>query len=345
MTQLADTLTQPSSPGDSTTDSVTNRPITNANPTPNPTPAPRLTQVDELVLLVTQDQKRYLLRLREGRNFHCHLGLIEHAELIGKSLGTTVFTQLGHAVLILDPSLSDLMTHLKRGTQIIYPKDAAYLVHRMSLRAGSRVIEAGTGSGGLTTALAWAVAPTGTVYTYETRPEIYNLARNNLERVGLLDHVKMHQKSIEDGFEQSGVDALFLDVREPWHFLPAVQNALRPGGYFASLLPTTNQVSDLLFGLEAAGFSDIAVEEILLRAYKPVPDRLRPDDNMVGHTGFLIFARHIIDPVDPSRWLSRDRKRYAARTQAAATIRKEEERRAEERAAGGLKYPMMNLPD
>ena len=73
--------------------------------------------------------------------------------------------------------------------------------------------------------------------------------------------------------------------------------------------------------------------------------RLRPDDNMVGHTGFLIFARHIIDPVDPSRWLSRDRKRYAARTQAAATIRKEEERRVEERAAGGLKYPPMNLPD
>jgi tRNA (adenine57-N1/adenine58-N1)-methyltransferase len=264
--------------------------------------------------------------------------------LIGQSVGVTVFTKLGHPVLLLDPSLSDLMTHIKRGTQIIYPKDAAYLVHRLSLGPGSRVIEAGTGSGGLTTALAWAVAPTGTVFTYETRPEIFNLARNNLERVGMLPHVQMHQKSIAHGFDQSGVDALFLDVRRPWEFLNHVRTALRPGGYFASLVPTTNQVSKLLAGLEEMGFSDIAVEELLLRAYKPVPDRLRPDDNMVGHTGFMIFARHIVDTGDPGRWLSKERKRYAARLKTAEKIQAEEEKRASERAAGGPKYPRMPLP-
>ena len=92
----------------------------------------------------------------------------------------------------MEPSLHDLMTHLKRVTQIIYPKDAAWLVHRLNLHAGSRVIEAGTGSGGLTTALAWAVAPQGSVYSYEARPDIHGMARTSLERVGLLPFVQLH---------------------------------------------------------------------------------------------------------------------------------------------------------
>ena len=203
--------------------------------------------------------------------------------------------------MILEPALGDLMTHLKRGTQIIYPKDAAYLVHRLNLRAGSRVIEAGTGSGVLTTALAWSVAPMGRVYTYEVRPETHQLARRNLERVGLLPYVEMSLGSIDEGFRQTGVDALFLDVREPWRFLDAVRDALKPGGFFAGLIPTTNQVSDLIMGLEANSFGEVAVEELLLRAYKPVPDRLRPDDTMIGHTGYLVFARCLPPDADASR--------------------------------------------
>ena len=333
MTQLADPVIQ-----------INPTPNPAPNPAPNPTPDERLTQVDELVLLVTQDQKRYLLRLREGRKFHCHLGLIEHAELIGQSLGTTVFTQLGHAVLILDPSLSDLMTHIKRGTQIIYPKDAAYLVHRLSLRAGSRVIEAGTGSAGLTTALAWAVAPDGIVYTHEARPDIFRVARQNLERVGMLPFVRMYETDIADGFAASGADALFLDVREPWQYLAQVRASLRAGGFFASLLPSTNQVVDLLRGLEAHSFADIAVEELLLRPYKPTPDRFRPDDTLIAHTGFLVFARCIDAGEESSRWQRKERNRYEARLKMEAAVEAEAARRAADRADGGKKYPPLPLP-
>ncbi len=316
------------------------------SPTDTPDRPPLTTaQAGDLILLTTQDGKRYLVRLREGAKFHCHLGTLNHDDLIGQPLGATVYSQLGHPLLLLEPSLSDLMKRVKRATQIIYPKDAAYLVHRLNLRAGSRVIEAGTGSGSLTIALAWAVAPTGRVYTYEARPETFRTAQRNLERAGMLPYVEMHQASIQEGFRQSGVDALVLDVREPWRFLEQVREALRPGGFFASLVPTTNQVSGLLEGMEATGFADIDVVELLLRRYKPVPDRLRPDENMVGHTGFLVFGRPILDPEDPQRWLSRERKRYQARKATQARIAAEEARRAAEQEQGGKKYPRLPLPD
>jgi tRNA (adenine57-N1/adenine58-N1)-methyltransferase len=289
-------------------------------------------------------QKSYLITLRRGQQLHTHLGIFAHDDMIGQPWGTVVLSTLEQPALVLEPSLSDLMTHVKRGTQIIYPKDAAYLVHRLNLRAGSRVVEAGTGSGVLTTALAWAVAPLGKVYTYEMRPDTYQLARRNLERVGLLPYVEMSLGSIDGGFRQEGVDALFLDVRTPWEFLDAARAALKPGGFFASLMPTTNQVTDLLSAFDQHGFADVAVEELLLRAYKPISERLRPDENMNGHTGFLVFARCMPLGIDMDRWQGRDRQRYRARKRMEEEIAEEAARRAADEPAEGRKYPRLPLP-
>ena len=296
----------------------------------------------DLVLLTTMDRKRWVVRVQPGRILHTHRGKFSHDDLLGKAYGTTIKSQLGHSALIFEPALSDLMHHLKRGTQIIYPKDAAHLVYRLNLRAGCRVIEAGTGSGALTMALAWAVAPTGRIYTYEAREDKHQIAKNNLKRANLLGYVELFNHSIVDGFQQTEVDALMLDLRTPWSFLPQAHAALRPGGFFAALLPTTNQVSTLLSVLEGAPFVDASVEELLLRRYKTVPDRLRPEDEMIGHTGYMVFARSISQAVDPTEWLSRDRKRYRARQKALEL----EAKRAEENAQqpDAPKYPRLPLP-
>jgi tRNA (adenine57-N1/adenine58-N1)-methyltransferase len=298
----------------------------------------------DLVLLVTSDEKRYLITLQPRQEHHTHQGIYVHDDLIGRAWGDEVRSQLGYAALLLVPGLHDLMSHLRRGTQIIYPKDAAYLVHRMGLRAGCRVIEAGTGSGGLTVALAWAVAPTGTIYTYETRLENYHLAQRNLERVGMRPYVQCFHGSVEDGFQQKDVDALVLDLREPWRFLEQVRASLRPGGFFASLLPTTNQVSELLYGLEREHFMDISIDEVLVRGYKPVPDRLRPVDTMTAHTGYLVFGRPVTKKVDATLWLAKERQRYRARKQFEAEVAAEAERRAVEGNPDGKKYPRLPLP-
>ena len=303
---------------------------------------PSLTKADELVLLLTGGGKRHLLRLQPGRQFHSNLGKVQHDELIDLPYGTTIYSHLGHAMLLLEPSLDDRMTRITRNTQIIFPKDAAMIVRRLNLRAGSRVIEAGTGSGALTIALAWAVAPAGRVFSYEIREDHLQVARSNLEKMGLLQYVELHAASILEGFNQMNVDALVLDLRTPWIFLEQARRALRPGGFFVSLVPTTNQVGELLHGLESSGFADITVEEVLVRAYKPVPDRLRPDDTMVGHTVFLISARPIVDPENPGRWLSEERKRYQARKILEERIAEEETKRASQPSV--KRHPHPKLP-
>lgn len=304
--------------------------------------APSLTTVDDLVLLLTGGGKRHLLRLQAGRSFHSNLGKIQHDDLINLPYGTTVYSHLGHAMLLLEPSLDDRMTRIKRNTQIIFPKDASMIVRRLNLRAGSRVVEAGTGSGALTIALAWAVAPTGRVFSYEIREDHLQVARGNLEKMGLLRYVELHAASILGGFNQTNVDALVLDLRTPWIFLDEARRALRPGGFFVALVPTTNQVTELLNGLESSGYADITVEEVLVRAYKPVPDRLRPDDTMVGHTVFLISARPIVDPGNPGRWLSEERKRFQARQILEERIAEEETKRLSQSSA--KQHPHPRLP-
>ena len=198
---------------------------------------PSLTVADDLVLLLTGGGKRHLLRLQPGRLFHSNLGKVQHDELIDLPYGTTVYSHLGHSMLLLEPSLDDRMTRIKRNTQIIFPKDAAMIVRRLNLRAGSRVIEAGTGSGALTIALAWAVAPSGRVFSYEIREDHLQVARTNLEKMGLLNYVELHSKSILEGFEQTSVDALVLDLRTPWIFLDQAHRAIRPGGFLSPSYP------------------------------------------------------------------------------------------------------------
>jgi len=245
----------------------------------------------ELVLLVSQKGKRFIVRLSSGKRFETQFGFIRHEDLIGKPFGCEVQSHLGHKFLLLEPSTFDLIQSIPRITQIIYPKDAGYIILKLNLLPGKRVVEAGTGSGALTMVLARAVMPSGRVYSYEVRPEMIRLARHTLELAGVLDFVELKERDIAQGFDEKDADALFLDLRTPWEYLAQARDALKPGGFFGALVPTANQVISLLEGLENHGFVDVEVEELFLRSYRAVYERLRPDDRMVAHTGYLIFAR------------------------------------------------------
>lgn len=282
-------------------------------PDTSSTTLPTVAREGDTVLLVGEDGKRVLVQLQRGGQWHTHRGYIQHDAILDQPLGRMVVTQLGQAFLVLEPSTHDLIRYIKRSTQIIFPKDAAYLVQRLNLFPGRRIVEAGTGSGGLTIALARAVMPTGRVYSYEERLKMSNLAARNLARFGLLDYVELKVQDVAEGFAEREVDAVFLDLREPWQHLDKVREALKDGGFFGSLLPTTNQVSELLRGLEAQGFLDLEVQELLLRNYKPLADRLRPADRMVAHTGFLVFARKI-NLATGDYWRVVDAKRFKPRS-------------------------------
>ncbi len=260
-------------------------------------------QAGDVVQLVGRDHKHFILRLTPGQQLHTHRGIFEHDALIGRTLGTEVFTHRGDPFFLLQPSTDDLIREIKRSSQIIYPKDIGFILMKLSVRPGVTVVEAGTGSGGLTTVLAQAVGPTGCVISYEVREDMQNLARKNLERVGLADRITFKLRDIAEGFDETDVYALFLDVPNPWDYTGQAYRALQSGGFFGSLVPTANQVSELLVSMRREGFDFVEVCEVLLRYYKPVPDRLRPTDRMVAHTGFLIFGRPVIRSTPPPETL------------------------------------------
>jgi tRNA (adenine57-N1/adenine58-N1)-methyltransferase len=261
----------------------------------------------DLAQLVGLRHKHFILTLQAGAKFETHRGILQHDELIGKPWGTQVFSHINAPFFLLQPSLADLINELPRTTQILYPKDIGFILITMGIGPGQTVMEAGTGSGSMTTALAFAVGPQGQVISYEVKPDAQNLARKNLTRFGLDERVDFKLRDIQQGFDESNVDAFFLDVPNPYDYTGQVRAALKPGGYMCCLIPTFNQVEKTLLALRQNNFAFVEVCELLLRYYKPEPARIRPVDRMVAHTGFLVFARRIEPGDDPrGRELSKE---------------------------------------
>ncbi|MEW6716229.1 MAG: tRNA (adenine-N1)-methyltransferase [Chloroflexota bacterium] len=252
------------------------------------------TRPGDLAQLVGRGHKYFFVTIIPGEVLQTHHGILKHEELIGLPWGTEVYTHLGKPFYLLQPSLADILLQTRRTTQIMYPKDIGFALVTMSIGAGQHILEAGTGSGAFTLALAFAVGDKGRVTTYENRPQMVKLARANLKKIGLADRVTFKLRDISEGFDETDVDACFLDLPNPHDYISQTRKALKNGGFFGSLLPTTNQVSLLIEALERENFAFIEVCETLLRYYKPVSTRLRPTDRMVAHTGYLIFARPII---------------------------------------------------
>lgn len=249
----------------------------------------------DLVQLLGKRHKSHIIRLKAGAVFQTHRGELQHDDMIGKPWGSRLYSHTGSPFFLMRPGLSDLITQTKRNTQIMYPKDIGLIVMVMGIGPGVRVLEAGTGSGALTTAFAFLVGESGKVISYERREQMQNLARNNLRKLDLLDRVELKSGDILDGFEERDVDALFLDIPNPYDYIPQVKASLKLGGFFGTILPTTNQVSAMLAALHRDNFAFIEVCEVLLRYYKPDYERLRPTDRMVAHTGYLVFARSVME--------------------------------------------------
>ncbi len=247
----------------------------------------------DLVELVGLRHKHFILRLEAGGIFQTHRGVLKHDDMIGQPWGSQVLSHNGSPFFLLQPALADLLKGIKRNTQILYPKDIGYILVALGVGPGMHILEAGTGSGALTCAFAYAVGPDGHVTTYEVREQMQELARRNLRTLDLEDRVTFKLGNVEEGFEETGVDALFLDLPNPFDYISQARKALKPGGFFGSILPTVNQVEKLLVALRQNRFAFLDVCELLLRYYKPEPNRLRPADRMVAHTGFLIFARPV----------------------------------------------------
>ncbi|WP_456457167.1 tRNA (adenine-N1)-methyltransferase [Thermovibrio sp.] len=256
----------------------------------------RVKPEDTVILLDLEKGKKYFLNLSLTKGeFNTDKGKLNLESLYGTPYGSLVKTHKGGEYLVLPCTLYEFIMHkLNRLTQIVYPKDAAYILLKLDVKPGDLVVESGIGSGALTAVFAQAVGKEGKVISYEKREEFIKNALSNLRKFGLSERVEVKKRDIGEGFdEREEADALFLDVREPWLYLDKAYEALKTGRFLGILVPTANQVIETLKALKTMPFNDVEVCEILLRKYKTVPERFRPEDRMPAHTAYLIFARKL----------------------------------------------------
>jgi tRNA (adenine57-N1/adenine58-N1)-methyltransferase len=249
----------------------------------------------ELVHLINEKQRHYALVLKAGDRFHFSGEWLAHDELIGRSEGCWVTLSGGRRFLVLRPTLAEYLLRMPRGAQILYPKDIGTIVMKADVFPGARVLEAGMGSGALTMALLRAIGEKGQLFSYEVREDFAARAMKNIQRyLGDCHQLTLRRQDLAEGIVERELDRVVLDLPEPWRVVPAVVEALRPGGILLTFLPTVPQVERLVTSLhEARCFALIETTESLERPWQIEGRSVRPQLRMVAHSGFLTVARRV----------------------------------------------------
>jgi tRNA (adenine57-N1/adenine58-N1)-methyltransferase len=245
----------------------------------------------EQVLLVDSKQRRYLVTLAPGGQFHSHNGVLQHDDLIGQEEGVSVRSSGGSRLLAIRPTLSDFVLKMPRGAQVIYPKDLGPILMLADIFPGARVLESGVGSGALSMTLLRA----GAIVTgYEVREDFANRARRNVGTFLGDDAASRYDVEIRDAYEGvdlTDLDRVILDLPEPWQMVPHAAKALHSGGLLVAYTPQITQAAQLRGTLGDYGFGLADTIEVLNRGWHIDGLSVRPDHRMVAHTGFLTSAR------------------------------------------------------
>lgn len=247
----------------------------------------------ESVVLVDSSYKKIIIDTTEKTDKFKGVGVFDPSILVGKKYGDTI--SIGSKEFwIFRPSVMDKLHSLKRMAQIILPKDSAHIILNCSIEHGKRVLEAGIGSGSLSIALATSVAPDGKVISYDTREDFINHALKNLEKSRLDQYVKTKLKDITKGIDEKDLDAVIIDIPNPWDAIGHAWSALKPGGYLCCYSPLISQVEKAVFSIRENKFIEIKTIENIQREMIISEHGTRPSFDMLGHTGYLTFARKII---------------------------------------------------
>ena len=246
-----------------------------------------------MALVIDPAGKRHLVCLSEAETLHHHQGAVKHADVIAQPDGTRVRSSQGRWFTVVRPRLLDAVLAMPRKSGIVYPKDAAHLVAWADIGPGQRVLESGVGSGALTLQLLRAVGDAGQVIGYELRSDFIELALSNVHTFsGRSGNVLFRERNIYEGIVDQDLDRVVLDVPEPWRVLPHLPQVLRQSGWLAAYTPSIIQASQFVEAVRATGrFAEIETNEVLLRGWHVQGLAVRPDHEMVGHTGFVSVAR------------------------------------------------------
>lgn len=252
--------------------------------------------VGERALVLDRKDRRYLVTLKEGGQFHTHAGFVLHDDIIGAEEGVELRSTTGAWYQVVRPTLSDFILKMPRGAQVIYPKDLGPILMLADVFPGARILEAGVGSGALSMTLLRAGAE---VVGYELRADFAQRAQENVSAFlgpGGLERYRVEERDVYEGIDETGLDRVVLDLPEPWRVVKHAEAALHPGGILVAYVPSVMQVAQLREALAASAFSMAETQEVLQRSWHVEGSAVRPDHRMVGHTGFLTSARLVGPP-------------------------------------------------
>lgn len=247
---------------------------------------------NDIVVLIDESLRKIFVDTSGKTDKIRGIGVIDPTTLVGKEYGQKL--QIGSKQFwLLVPSLQDKMQGLHRLAQIILPRDAAHILMNCSIEPGQRVLEAGIGSGSLTIALATAVSPNGKVISYDIREEFIDHAMKNLKQASLSHIVETKVKDVTEGIDEQDLDATILDIPNPWAAVPHVWTALKVGGYLCAYSPLISQVEQTVRAIEQHPFIECKTFENIQREMVVSKHGTRPSFEMLGHTGYLTFARKV----------------------------------------------------
>lgn len=248
---------------------------------------------NEVVVLVDNCFRRYFINTSGKTDKIKGVGVLNPDDLIGLEYGKQI-TIGNKNFWVFKPSLMDKLKGLKRRAQIILPKDSAQIIMNCSIESGHKVLEAGIGSASLTVALANAIAPNGKVISYEIREDFIEHALKNLQIMGMDKFVLIKNKDVTQGIDEKNLDAVVLDIPNPWDAVLHAWKSLKIGGYICTYSPLVSQMEKTVYEIKKHGFIEIKTFENIQREMIVSKHGTRPSFDMLAHTGYLTFARKIL---------------------------------------------------
>lgn len=241
-------------------------------------------------MILDERGKKYVLK--PGEEFQSDLGIIKADVLDNAEVGDEVKSHLDHTFKIMKPNINDFIDIMDRRCSILLKKDIGLVLAHTGLGAGSKVVDAGTGAGAIALNFGNVVGSEGHVYTYEIREDFAEVAKKNIDNFGI-ENVTVKNQNIKDGIGEDNLDLVFLDLPKPFEIFEEVWDSLNVGGWLAVYAPYIDQAKLSYRVANKLGFYDIEIIELLERGLEIRQQGVRPKTRMVGHSGYLLFARKL----------------------------------------------------
>ncbi|MEY4313841.1 MAG: tRNA (adenine-N1)-methyltransferase [Actinobacteria bacterium] len=248
------------------------------------------------VQLTDAKGKLYSITLKPGAEWHTHKGMLKHDDLIGLPEGSIVQTTGELKFQAFRPLLADYVLSMPRGATIVYPKDAAMILGVADIKPGVRVLEAGVGSGALSISIIRAIGGNGFLHSVEIREDFAQISEENVTNYfgARPENWQLTVGALQEQSFEKDYDRVILDMLSPWDCISTASKALVPGGVLLAYVATTTQLSKMSDAIKESGdFTEPESSETIVRGWHHEGLAVRPQHRMIGHTGFLIFARRM----------------------------------------------------